>query len=333
MNKVYIQESTQKGHRKEKEDKVKDYTKKIREEITSSLVEAIKSGTAPWTRPWQGREAPKNVSGREYSGINTLILTVKGMELDGGRDPRWLTFCQANERGLKIKKGAKGTHVTLWKPFIESNEEDAKDTKIVAVIQRFFTVFHASQVEGIDEYTPPPVNEFEAHETAEKIIRASQAKIFYGGGEAYYQPQNDFIQMPPKGDFRTSTGYYSVLLHELTHWTGHSSRLKRNLTGGRSSQTYAREELVAEMGSMFISCAAKIPQSEEVFQNHASYVDGWLECIKNDPNAIFKAAADANRAADYILKNAGIQNEAKDEAKDGAKDDTEEKSQQKKDSN
>ena len=292
--------------RKEKEKQVKDYMRKIREEITGSLVEAIKAGTAPWTRPWQGREAPKNISGREYSGINTLILTVKGMELDGGIDPRWLTFCQAKELGLQVKKGAKGTHVTLWKPVVKTDEEDEK---IVAVMQRFFTVFHASQFEGIDKYTPPSVNEIEAHETAEKIIRASNARIFYGGCEAYYQPQDDFIQMPPKCDFRTSTGYYSVLLHELTHWTGHSSRLKRNLTGGRYSQTYAREELVAEIGSMFISCAAKIPQSEEVFQNHASYVDSWLECIKDDPNAIFKAAADANRAVDYILAGINPANE------------------------
>ena len=90
------------------------------------------------------------------------------------------------------------------------------------------------------------------------------------------------------------------------HWTGHSSRLKRNIYSGRRTTAYAREELVAEIGSMFISCAAKIPQNEEVFNNHASYVDGWLECIKNDSNAIFKAAADANRAADYILTKAGI---------------------------
>ena len=270
--------------------------KKVREEITNCLVEAIKAGTAPWTRPWRGSEAPKNISGREYSGINMLILTVKGLELDGGRDPRWLTYCQANERGMKIKKGSKGTHVTLWKPMTDEQDE------IVAVVQRFFTVFHASQVEGIGEYTPPPVNEIEAHETAEKIISASGAEIIYGGGRAFYQPSTDSIHMPPKGDFINATGYYSTLLHELTHWTGHSTRLNRNISGGRYSQTYAREELVAEIGSMFISCAAKIPQSDDVFQNHASYVDSWLECIKNDPNAIFKAAADANRAANYILK-------------------------------
>ena len=269
---------------------------KVREEITNSLVEAIKAGTAPWTRPWRGGEAPKNISGREYSGINNLILTVKGLALDGGKDPRWMTFHQAEENGLRVKKGSKGTHVTLWKPIADEQE------KVVA----FFTVFHASQVDGIAEYTPPPVNEIEAHETAEKIISASGAEIIYGGGKAFYQPSTDTIHMPPKGDFINSTGYYSILLHELTHWTGHSSRLKRDLSGGKYTTSYAREELVAEIGSMFISCAAKIPQSEEVFQNHASYVEGWLECIRNDCNAIFKAAADANRAADFILIKAGI---------------------------
>ena len=169
----------------------------------------------------------------------------------------------------------------------------------------FFTVFHASQVDGIAEYTPPPVNEIEAHETAEKIISASGAEIIYGGARAFYQPSTDSIHMPPKEDFINATGYYSILLHELTHWTGHSSRLKRDLSGRKYTTSYAREELVAEIGSMFISCVAKIPQSEEVF--HASYVEGWLECIRNDCNAIFKAAADANRAADFILIKAGIQ--------------------------
>ena len=264
-------------------------------------MEAIKAGTAPWTRPWLGREAPKNISGREYSSINTLILTVKGLALDGGTDPRWMTYHQAKEHGLRVKKGAKGTHVTLWKPIVDADEQE-----IVAVVQRFFTVFHASQVDGIAEYTPTPVNEIEAHETAEKIISASGAEIIYGGGRAFYQPSTASIHMPPKGDFINATGYYSTLVHEFTHWTGHSSGFKRDLSGGKYTTSYAREELVAEIGSMFISCAAKIPQSEEVFQNHASYVDGWLECIKNDSNAIFKAAADANRAADYILTKAGI---------------------------
>ena len=97
--------------------------------------------------PRQGREVPKNIS------INTLILAVKGLELDGGIDPRWLTFCQAQEKGWHVKKGAKGTHVTLWKPFVKADEQDTEDTedeKVVVVMQRFFTVFHASQIEGID---------------------------------------------------------------------------------------------------------------------------------------------------------------------------------------
>ena len=158
-------------------------------------------------------------------------------------------------------RGREGKHPKTYQAenIRASIHED--DEKIVAVMQRFFTVFHASQVEGIDEYTQQQVNEIEAHETAEKIISASNA-------------------------------------------------LKRNLTGERYSRTYAREELVAEIGSMFISCAAKIPQGDEVFQNHASYVDSWLEYIKDDPNAIFKAAADANRATDYILAGINPANEA-----------------------
>ena len=270
----------------------------FREELTGKIIQAIQDGTAPWQRPWNGREAHQNaLTKRQYTGINQLALSIKGMEFDEGKDPRWLTFKQASDNGWKIKKGSKGTHVTLWKPFVDEKNE------ISAVWEKVFTVFHASQIDGIGEYVPPEINEIESHEKAEEIIRNSNADIQYGGGSAFYRPSEDFIQMPPKDDFKSMENYYSTLLHELTHWTGHSSRLNRNQNGGKYSKDYAFEELIAEMGSMFVVSSAGIIQTDGEFQNHASYVDSWLKNLKRDSNYIFKAAAEANKAANFLLKN------------------------------
>ena len=178
--------------------------------------------------------------------------------------------------------------------------------EITAVLQRTFTVFHASQIEGIPDYVPPEINIIEAHEKAEKIIANSGAKIVFGGGEAFYSPSKDYIQMPPKTDFRCTEGYYSTLLHELVHFTGHPSRLDRAQRCGRFSKDYAFEELIAEMSSLFIASSAGIPQSETEFQNHASYIDGWLSNLRSDNMYILKAAAEASKAAGYLLERAGI---------------------------
>ena len=276
---------------------------KFRDETTARLIEAIKSGTAPWQRPWNGSYGAQNaVSHRLYNGINQILLMAKGMEIDGGADPRWLTYRQAVCNGWKIKKGSKGTHVILWKPIIAEKGEELCDDKILGVMQRVFTVFHASQIDGIGEYRPILLSEFEAQEKAEQIIAGSQAKIIHCGNEAFYEAVGDYIQLPVKGDFKSVECYYSTLLHELIHWTGHSSRLDR--LGGyyRSKSNRALEELVAEIGSMFLSCEAGIPQSEGEFQNHASYIDSWIKCLESDNNAIFKAAAQASRASDFLLK-------------------------------
>lgn len=272
----------------------------FREELTGKIIQAIEKGTAPWQRPWNGREAHQNaLTKRQYTGINQLALSLRGMEIDGGKDPRWLTFKQTSDNGWKIKKGSKGTRVTLWKQVVE--EKELEPNEVTAVWQKVFTVFHASQIEGIGEYIPPKINAIASHEKAEKIIKNSGADIRYGGGSAFYRPSEDFIQMPPKEDFKSTESYYSTLLHELTHWTGHESRLNRNQKGSKYDTDYAFEELVAEMGSMFIVSSAGIIQTKGEFQNHVSYVNSWLKSLKRDSNYICRAAAEANKAADFLL--------------------------------
>ena len=278
---------------------IRDY----REEITARIIEAIKAGTAPWQKPWDGSGAPCNaISSRQYSGINAVTLAMHGLSMDKGRDPRWATFLQAKQQGWQIKKGAKGTRVILWKPFearAKDDEENAEPKQVF--LQRVFTVFHASQIDGISDYQLPVKNEIELCAEAERIIAASGAEIHYGGDRGCYFPSDDIIQLPERERFYSSAGYYSTALHELIHWTGHKSRLNRKQNPNKYSSEYAFEELVAEIGSMFISAATGIPQTEENFQNDTSYVATWLERMKDDPNVIFKAATEASKAADFIL--------------------------------
>lgn len=286
---------------------IKDY----RDEITRRIIEAIKAGTAPWQKPWDGSGAPCNaISKRQYSGINAVTLAMHGLKIDECRDPRWATFLQAKQQGWTIKKGAKGIQVILWKPFeARPKDDDDEDTKPKQIfLQRVFTVFHASQIEGIGEYQPPVKNEIELCAEAERIITASGAEIHYGGDRGCYFPGDDFIQLPERERFYSSAGYYSTALHELVHWTGHKSRLNRKQSTSRYSKEYAFEELIAEIGSMFISAATGIPQTEENFQNDAGYVSSWLERMTDDSNVIFKAAAEASKAADFVL-NAGMKEE------------------------
>lgn len=244
-----------------------DVLKNYREKITEKIIKAIEAGTAPWQKPWNGSGAPCNaISGRSYSGINNLTLTMRGFEIDEGRDPRWATFLQVKQQGWKIKKGAKGTQIILWKPFDVQPKKDDENIEIKQVfLQRVFTVFHASQIDGIKPYQPPVKNEIELCTEAERIIFDSGAEIHYGGGRACYFPANDVIQLPERERFYSPAGYYSTTLHELVHWTGHSSRLNRRLNPDKCSSEYAFEELIAEIGSMFISAATGIPQTEENF--------------------------------------------------------------------
>ena len=218
-------------------------------------------------------------------------------------DQRWATYLQISNAGWHVRKGEKGTHVLLWKPNINTKEDGG--TEITSVTQRIFTVFHASQIEGIPAYVPPEVNIIAAHEKAEKIILSSGVRILFGGSQAFYSPSGDYIQVPHRGDFKSREGFYSTVLHELTHATGHKTRLNREQRCGKFSLDYAFEELVAEMGSLFIASSAGIPQSECEFQNHASYIESWLKSLRNDNMYIFRVAAEASKAAAYLLKNAG----------------------------
>lgn len=274
-----------------------------RKEITERVIKALEKGATEWKKCWYGREAPQNaVTKHHYSGTNLMMLALKAMEFstDEKLDPRWCTFKQAKDNLWRIKKGAHGTHILLWKPTVAENESG--DREIVAVVQRVFTVFHASQIDGIPEYQPQERTQIETCEKADEIINGSGAEIHYGGGRAFYSPLTDCIHLPPREDFVSTESFYSTAFHELIHWTGGAKRLKRKQNGGKWTGDYAFEELIAEIGSMFVTSETGIAQTEGEFQNHASYISSWLGNLKKDNNYIFKAATAASKAANYLLK-------------------------------
>ena len=288
-------------------NKIKEY----RQEMTEQVIKALEQGTAPWQRPWSGECFPQNaISRRYYSGANVIALSMMGLKLDGGADPRWLTYKQAVAKGWNVKKGEHGTRVSFWKNLaVTLKDEDEspildKDGNPMMkniLMEKLFTVFHASQIEGIPPYMPRAVNTVEVNGKAERIVSDSGAEIRYGGGQAFYRHSEDFVQLPKTEFFEDTAGYYATLLHELVHWTGHESRLHRTLGSVMGSPEYAREELVAEMGSMFLSAETDIRQTPEHFANHAAYVESWISILRGDPNALFKAASDANKAAEFLL--------------------------------
>ena len=292
---------------------ITEKAKERREELVHDLVEAMKQGTAPWQQPWTGAERPFNaVTGRRYNGANLLNLALRSSVLGAGSDPRWCTFEQAKEKGWSIKKGSKGTAVEFYKfeekpkvdefgaPVLNEKGEQEVEKKVLV---RNYIVFHASQIDGIGPYAPKVRNSAESNEKAERILAESGADIRHGGDVAGYNIEGDYIRLPQQEAFHSQADYYATALHELTHWTGHRDRLNRPLSYDMDSEKYAREELVAEISSMFVSAETGIPQTKEHFRNHAAYVDHWIGHLEQDPNALFKAIKDAQRASEEILKH------------------------------
>lgn len=284
--------------------------KDLYQSVTDTVIAQLEAGTVPWVQPWGRPDVtapcalPQNAStGRSYSGINILLLW--GAAIETARTtPYWLTFKQALSLGGAVRKGERGTTVCYADTFIPKAEaqrakETGEDAQRVGFLKRY-TVFNADQCDGLDSkffegVTPLP--ERELIPRAEKLIAATGADFRIGGDRAFFVPSEDFIQVPPQPAFLDQINYYRTCFHELGHWTGHQSRLDRNLKGQFGSKDYAREELVAEMASAFI-CAA---QSITPTVRHTDYIASWLKVLKEDKRAIFRAASLASKAADFIL--------------------------------
>ncbi len=279
------------------------------QEVTDRIIAALEAGTPPWRRPWDpdktgGPAMPRNAAtGQRYRGINVLTLGMSGLAFSSG-DPRWATYKQAENRGWQVRRGERGTTGYFFKRLElrdDSRPEDDEDAVRRIPLLRAFTLFHASQIEGIPAYVPPTVAEapWRAPEAAETVLANSGAVVRIGGDRAFYSPATDHIQMPPKAAFATALGYCGVLIHEMSHWTGAPSRLNRDLRNSFGSHDYAREELRAEIGQVMV--CAELGIADVDFSNNAAYVASWLEKLRSDRKEIFRAAADAQRIADYLL--------------------------------
>jgi antirestriction protein ArdC len=285
----------------------------IYESVTEKIIEALEAGVNPWAKPWQAtqygdlRNADSN---RPYRGVNTLLLGISSM-VKGYFDPRWLTYKNAEKLGGNVKKGEKGTQIVFWNFMKTIDDRDpANPVEKKIPYARAYTVFNVQQCEGLKlpDLVAKVRVEGEVNEIAQKIL--SLPKIVHGGNKAAYVPSTDMVLMPEPTVFNTLDDYYSTGFHETIHWTGGTERLKREMNTRFGSDSYAFEELVAEIGAAFLCAAASIPFEK---MQHPEYIASWLKRFKTDDKAIFTAASKAQKAADFVLQEAGILAVAEDE--------------------
>jgi len=272
--------------------------------INQRIMELLEQGTIPWKKPWNAQSNyPKNIiSGKKYQGVNVFMLACSEFS-----SPYWMTFKQCQDKGGHVIKGSKSTPVIFWKWLdrkdAPTDGEHSTNGKIPML--RFYSVFNIEQTEGI---TPPPAEEthnlFDPITRAEEIIAGMPMKpeIKHGGGRAYYSPTLDYVQLSHQHTFDTMEHYYNTLFHELSHATGHANRLGRKgvtETSYFGSHEYSKEELVAEMGAAFLCGHAGIENT--TLENSAAYIQGWLKALKNDKTLLVRAAAQAQKASDYVL--------------------------------
>lgn len=275
------------------------------ERVTATIQEALERGTIPWRKPWNAASAlPMNaVSKRPYRGINVFLLGITQYT-----DHRWLTFQQATHLGGKVRKGEKASLAIFWKcsEIRDVDEGTGEVTMKTLPLLRYYSVFNVEQCQDLMlpalEVTEPKEN-LERIERADLLVRSmpNPPTIREGGREAWYRPADDLVQVPKLSYFDSADHFYATLYHELGHATGIESRLNRSGVTGNiqfGSMSYSHEELVAELTSAF--CCAVTGLDNSVLDNAASYIKGWLTVFRENPKTLIIAAAQAQRAADYI---------------------------------
>lgn len=282
----------------------------VYEKITSRIVADLEQGVRPWLKPWNTEHAagritrPLRANGQPYQGINVLMLWGEAVA-KGYAVPIWMTFRQAQEVGAHIRKGEQGSLVVYADRIRRTEIDDSTGEEAEREIPflKGYTVFNVEQIEGLPVHfyamAQPTLDSVQRIERAESFFDATKADIRHGGNMAYYSVTQDYVQMPPFEAFRDAESYYATLAHECTHWTRHQSRLQREFGRKRfGDEGYAMEELVAELGSAFLS--ADLDLTPEPRADHAAYIASWLKVLKSDKRAIFTAASHAQRAVDYL---------------------------------
>lgn len=295
--------------------------------ITNAIIERLEAGTKPWVKPWRGVKVtrPLRACGIPYQGMNVFWLWLVA-DMCGFASPYWMTFNQAKTLGGRVRKGEKSTIAILFKSYtkeVEAPDTGEKSDEARRVLKAY-PVFNADQVEGLPEHfhlaaTLELVEPEGRQAELDAFFAAIPANLRHHGDEAYYEPSLDRITMPRAELFSGFDHYYATLAHELSHWTGHSSRLDRDLKNRFGSAAYAAEELVAEMSSAMLGAELGLPVSH--LDSHASYIEHWLKLLKDDDRAILTAAAKAEEASSLLLKLGGRKtNHAEDDEPDGLGD-------------
>lgn len=279
--------------------------------VAERLIKQLEEGTAPLQRPWEpgaiGSLPMNPTTGKRYKGINSLHLMMQGRS-----DPRWMTYKQASAEGAQVRRGERGTLVQYWKFDEERTKTDEQGRPVIGKDgqpekERFklerpkvfmAVVFNAEQIDGLPAPILQPMR-WDAVERAESILKASGASINHAPGDsAYYRPSTDSITLPYREQFKSSAAYYATALHELGHWTGHESRLARDLNNPFGSEAYAKEELRAEIASMIVGDQVGIGRDPG---QHAAYVKSWVRVLKDDPMEILRASSDAEKIHDFVM--------------------------------
>jgi antirestriction protein ArdC len=280
----------------------------IYEKITASIIEAIEAGCGKFEMPWHTFESlPSNAGNkRRYRGINVLVLWAAASQR-GYKTQLWATYPQWRELGAQVRQGEKSAAVVFWKFCGDDNdgeaenmEEETTESSRKRCFARAYHVFNANQVDGFSLPDMPALPEAQRIQQAEDFFDRTGARIIETGTRAYYDSNADEIHMPPFSLFKKADYFYSTLAHETIHFCGHVSRCNRQLGNRFGSELYAVEELVAELGSAFLS--AELQLETEPRTDNAPYCENWLKILKNDTRAIFTAASKAQEAVDWLLR-------------------------------
>lgn len=309
-----------------------------RKQLVDQVLANLEKGNLLWTQGWVAAGAPESaVTGKKYRGINNLYLSLVAMAENYG-DNRWATFRQMEEKGWTFKKDEEGHTLGKGKSVsVEYYEMRDKETKRrfdrsvldgmtfdeqreymdknVYWLRKFYRVFNCSLMDGVPAKEMPTIDVNDRIEKAEAILdywNANESKIVYGGSQAFYRPSTDEVHLPEREKFKSTQSFYDTAFHEIGHSTGHESRLNRDLSGGFGSQSYAMEELRAEIASIFMAQDLGIEPSEDRLQNNAAYIQSWKDEIKENPNALFTAIADADKIARYVSSKEQAYRQTKD---------------------
>lgn len=290
-------------------------------EVTDKIIASLREGVAPWTKPWETNPlgvVPKNGSTRKpYHGGNVINLWFAQSE---GKfsSPYWVTFKQALELGGNVKKGE---HSIAWIASFGSYRKVGENgEESLGKYAKASSVFNVEQCEGLKPdlyYTPAPKTDHQRREDVEAYIANLGAVVDHHGEKAFYSHSADKIVLPVFEAFNTPEDYYASSLHEHAHWTGHESRLKRDLTGKRKSESYAKEELIAyakeeliaELASAFLCASLQI----EGKMQHAEYLGSWIQILEADERAIYAAASAAAKVQEYLDSLQGVETENDEE--------------------